>query len=139
MFDKCIYFNLNALVRDINRIWDQEFADSGLTAPQGYLIALVLKQPGLSQKEVGGIMNLDRSTVTRFLESLEGEKLIKRLPSATDGRVTEVFPTKKAQALEAKLEKAFKGVSNRVEQKLKQNEVKDLIKLAGQIRTDLGK
>ncbi len=139
MFDKCIYFNLNALVRDLNRVWDQEFTDTGLTAPQGYLVALILSQPGMAQKEVGKAMNLDRSTVTRFLEAMEKEKLIQRQPSPRDGRVTLVYPTKKAEALKAKLEKAFKNVGHRVEQKLKQSDVKDLIKLSCQMRADLAK
>jgi MarR family transcriptional regulator, organic hydroperoxide resistance regulator len=139
MFDKCIYFNLNALIRDLNRIWDQEFAASGLTAPQGYLLSLVLQKPGLSQKEVGQTMNLDRSTVTRFLESMEKEKLIKREPSAHDGRVINVYPTKKAEGLKAELQKAFKGVANKVDEKLKTNDIKDLIKLSCQVRADLAK
>lgn len=139
MFDKCIYFNLNALVRDLNRIWDQEFSNTGLTAPQGYMISLVLQKPGLSQKEVGQTMNLDRSTVTRFLEALEKEKFIKREVSLNDGRVINVYPTKKAEALKSKLNNAFSGVSRKVEQKLKQNDIKELIKLSGQIRADLAK
>lgn len=139
MFDKCIYFNLNALVRDLNRLWDQEFADSGLTAPQGYLLSLVLAKPGLSQKELGQTMNLDRSTVTRFLESMERAKLIKRQASSQDGRIINVSPTKKAEALRNKLEVAFKNVATKVEKKLKQNEIKDLIRLSCQVRADLAK
>ena len=138
MFDKCIYFNLNALVRDLNKVWEEQFSETGLTPPLGYLLALILKSPGLSQKEVGAALNLDRSTITRFLESLEKEKLVRRETSTKDGRVINVYPTKKAEGLKTKLEKAFQNLSAKVDKKLASNDVRDLLKLASKVRTDSG-
>ena len=70
MFDGCIYFNLSALTRKITKIWEEEFAKLGLSPSHGYLLFAIAENPGASQKELGEIMELDPSTVTRFVDTL---------------------------------------------------------------------
>ncbi|MCC6713485.1 MAG: MarR family transcriptional regulator [Candidatus Dadabacteria bacterium] len=70
MFDGCIYFNLSALTRKVTRIWEEEFAKLGLSPSHGYLLFALAENPGASQKELGEIMELDPSTVTRFVDAL---------------------------------------------------------------------
>lgn len=115
MFGKCIYFSLNATVRELNRIWDLEYKSVGLTAPQGYLVSLVLKSPGLCQKDIAEQMNLDSSTVTRLLAGLTKKGLIKREEGAKDCRTITVHPTTKSKNLEPKLQ----AVTHRLVNKLK--------------------
>lgn len=78
MFERCLYFNVNALTRKVNRVWDQAFADLGLSPAHAYLLRLVLSKPGISQKEIAGELRLEKSTVTRFIDALEAKGYLKR-------------------------------------------------------------
>ena len=104
MFERCLYFNLNALTRKVNRIWEAEFRQTGLSPPHAYLIRLVLDEPGLSQKHLADALHLDPSTVTRFVDALAARQLVRRDTSSSDRRSATVFPTREGKRLQKKLE-----------------------------------
>ncbi len=85
MFEKCIYFNSNAFIRHLNRIWDEAYKPSGLSAPHAYLLRLVCREPGITQKETGRQLHLEKSTITRFVSALEAKGLLLR-QSGENGR-----------------------------------------------------
>lgn len=70
MFNDCIYFNLTTLTRKITKIWQEEFNKLGLSPSHGYLLFAMQEQPNASQKELAEIMELDASTITRFIDTL---------------------------------------------------------------------
>ena len=78
MFDKCIYFNISSLSRQITKIWQDEFSLIGLSTSHGYLLAAIAEYPKATQKELSEIMELDASTITRFIDSLAAKKMIER-------------------------------------------------------------
>jgi len=78
MFEKCIYFNSNAFVRHLNRIWDEAYKPMGLSAPHAYVLRLVCHEPGIGQTELGEQLHLEKSTVTRFISVLEDKGLLRR-------------------------------------------------------------
>lgn len=104
MFNRCIYFNLNTLTRDINRIWDAAFKRHGLSPAHGYLLRAVLSKPGMTQKEIAEELSLDPSTVTRFIDALSARGMIERQPSKDNARESTIFPTKRGRALQDELE-----------------------------------
>ena len=137
MFEQCIYFNLNALVRDLNKIWEAQFVDLGLTPPLGYMLALILSEPGLSQKDLAQRLHLERSTVTRFLEVLENKGLIRRESAPEDGRVIRVSPSEKGKALKPKVFKVLKKVSAVLDSKMAGQEIEALLKMSCKMREKL--
>ena len=86
MFERCIYFNTNALARKLNALWDEGFAEFGLTPSQGYLLRLVLANPGMTQQSISQELQLNKSTVTRFVNQLEKKSLLQRTSSEGDQR-----------------------------------------------------
>ena len=105
MFERCLYFNLNALTRKVNRLWESEFRQTGLSAPHAYVMRLVLSEPGISQKKLAEELHLDPSTVTRFVDALAERRLVRRDTNDTDRRSAAVFPTAEGKRLQKKLEK----------------------------------
>ena len=100
MFERCLYFNLNALTRQINRIWDDAFAEFDLSPAHAYLLRMVLAQPGIAQKHLAQELKLEKSTVTRFVDALETKGLVKRKKTAAgDPREQNIFPTAKAEKM----------------------------------------
>jgi DNA-binding MarR family transcriptional regulator len=62
-----------------------------------YVLMIVLREPGTSPGHIAEVMMLDRSTVTRLLERLERQRLVRR---RTRGRRVQVSPTPTGGALE---------------------------------------
>jgi len=113
-----MYFNTTVLARLLERLWTEAFAEFELTPPQGFLLRLVLDQPGLSQRELAKAMTIARPTATRALDGLEQRKLIKRRTGETDAREQRVFPTPAAEAIHAGLNAASASVTRRLKQQL---------------------
>jgi len=105
MFEKCIYFNTNALARQINRIWDEAFKPFGLSPAHAYVLRLVLDQPGISMKQIAEELELAPSTVTRFVDSLINKGFLSRSSDNEDKRGTNITPSQRAKKIHKKLEK----------------------------------
>lgn len=105
MFEKCIYFNTNALARQINQVWDEAFKPLGLSPAHAYVLRVVLDQPGISMKHIAETLELAPSTVTRFIDSLVSKGYLSRETDDLDKRGSKIIPTRKAKAIHSALEK----------------------------------
>ncbi len=103
MFERCIYFNTNALARKLNARWEKAFSRFDLPPSHGYLLRLVLEYPQLSQREIAKELRLDKSTVARFVGKLEDKGLLRRTKPDKDRRENIVQPTSKALAMQDEL------------------------------------
>lgn len=100
MYERCLYFNLNALTRRVNKIWDQAFQEFGLSPAHAYLLRLVLESPGIAQQTIANELKLEKSTVARFVEVLEKKDFLFRKKS---GREQLVYPTRAAESINGSL------------------------------------
>lgn len=105
MFDRCLYFNVNALARVVNKKWAEGFEPFGLSPAHGYMLRAVLANPGVNHKELATILKLEKSTITRFVDALQNKELVIRKKSVgVDGREQNVYPTAKAKKINTKLD-----------------------------------
>jgi len=114
MFEECIYFNSNALARTVTRIWTEAYKEYDLSPPHAFLLRVVLAKPGLLPRELAKELKLSRSTITRFLDSLEKKELLIRQSVETDKREFKVFPTKKSKKIHNQLDKTGKNLSSKI-------------------------
>jgi len=111
----CLFFTTNRLSRNITRMAEEEFAGTGLTPMYGYLIRIVNGSPGITQKELAEKLYIAASTLTRFIDKLEGKKLVER---KVQGKSVLVYPTDKGIALEEQIRLASKKLKQRYEEVL---------------------
>jgi DNA-binding MarR family transcriptional regulator len=105
MFERCLYFNVNALARAVNRIWDEAFSEFGLSPSHAYLLRLALSSPGLTAKQISRELKLEKSTVSRFVDVMETKGFIRRKRGVSDdARELGIYPTGKAEQVARKLE-----------------------------------
>lgn len=104
MFDRCLYFNTNHLARLIEKRWKDAYSELDLAPAHAYLLRLVLKQPGLMQKDIAEQLHLEKSTITRFIQKMVAEGYLKRTASFS-GNMKEqaIFPTDKSKKIEQAL------------------------------------
>ena len=115
MFEECLYFNSNALARTVTRVWTAAYKPYGLSPPHAFMLRVVLAKPGLMPRELAKELSLSRSTVTRFLDSLEKRKFLVRKMATEDGREVQIYPAKAAIKIHDELEKTGKNLSKQME------------------------
>lgn len=133
MFERCLYFNLNALTRRVNKIWDRTFADLKLSPAHAYLLRLVLSNPGITQKHIARELRLDKSTVTRFIDTLQQEGYLKRKKV---GREQIISPTRATIKIGEELNRRGDTLYRRMLSDLGNAPLVDLVK---QLRQAAGK
>ncbi|NOU16272.1 MAG: winged helix-turn-helix transcriptional regulator [Bacteroidales bacterium] len=101
---KCLYYSANALARIITKIAEEEFVVVNLAPSYAFVVMTVNKRPGLLAGELAEIMMLTPSTVTRLLEKLENQQLVKR---HTEGRITMIYPTPKSVEINQEIQAAW--------------------------------
>ena len=79
------------LLHDVARImrtkFDQRARSRGMTRAQWHVLARVDRQPGLSQRELAAICEVEPITVARLVDRLEAAGLIERRRDPSDRRV----------------------------------------------------
>lgn len=87
---------------------DSEFAPSAVHA-----ILEIGMKPGISAKDLGDILRLDKSNTSRQVSRLQSEGLVERRTSADDGRTSELHLTAEGKKLRKKIDQfATDQVSN---------------------------
>ena len=73
-----------------------------ITIEQWSVLYHLWKQDGLSQQELCNRTFRDKPSITRLIDNLEKQKLVKRMPSKEDGRINLVCLTESAKLLQDK-------------------------------------
>lgn len=105
MFERCLYFNVNALARAVNQRWEKAYQAIGLSPAHAYLLRLVLSNPGITQKQLAAELRLAPSTMTRFIDALVKRGLLLREASGGDAREWSIQPSDTARTLHSELER----------------------------------
>lgn len=138
MFDGCIYFNTQALARQLERIWTAAFRPFELTPPQGFMLRAILDNPGILPSDLADSLKIARATATRALDGLEAKGLVERRPAKRDGRECEVLATPAAQAIKERLNAASSDVTKRLKGKLGASEFAAFVTEARTFSSRLG-
>ena len=92
------------------------------------------RQDGLSQTELSGRSQVDRTTMGGIIDRLEKEGLVKRQPHPEDRRAYQVFLTKRGRSLEDELWVVANRVQDKVNAPLTKEEQAMLIILLEKLR-----
>jgi DNA-binding MarR family transcriptional regulator len=85
--------DLGAIRQALRRPLETEVARGELTAPQKSAMQIVVRNHGVSLKDLSREMSLAHSTVSGIVDRLEKRGLVERKPDGEDGRVSRVYPT----------------------------------------------
>lgn len=134
MFEECLYFNSNALARSVTKIWTGAYSEFDLSPPHAFLLRVVLAKPGLLPRELADELKLSRSTISRFLDSLEKQGFLIRKAATEDGRELQVHPTKQAIAIHKDLDQTGKQLTKRMKKMIGKDELSETINQLRQIQ-----
>jgi DNA-binding MarR family transcriptional regulator len=86
--------DLRAIRRAMRQPLEMEIAGSGLTPPQLNVIRAVVREGGLSLKDLSQKVGLAHSTVSGIVDRLEAKGLLVRRSDLTDTRVVRIHASK---------------------------------------------
>jgi DNA-binding MarR family transcriptional regulator len=134
IFDHCLYFNISSLNRRITKIWEDEFGKLGLAPSHGYLLAALSETPELSHKQLSEIMELDPSTITRFLDKLEKQGLIVR---SNKWKGASFQLTGEGKSLARRINKLMERLFNKMQDHFGKSDFSDMVNRLQQTRRSL--
>ena len=90
---------ITKIAREAGKLTVRMMKETGIGTGEFDLIHAVRHNPGISQKEISALLNMDKGAVARRVVSLENKGYLVRRPSPEDGRVRMLFATEKAESL----------------------------------------
>ncbi len=124
-YKQCLYFASSALSRKVEKLATECWQPAGLSPSHGYLLMVVIAEPGVQPSLLVEQLHLTPSTITRLIEKLEEKKLVVR---TAEGKVTNVYPTPKGKDMLPLLQSCVASFYQRYSQMLGKEESEHLVK-----------
>jgi DNA-binding MarR family transcriptional regulator len=135
-FNDCLYFVSNKLARFVSELADASFRKTGLSPSYAFLMMIVLDYPGITPNDVAVKLDLAPSTITRFLDRLEREKLVER---TSEKRNVFIYPTKKGTSMKKIIEESWNDLASKFGESITAERYKMVVKNINGIYDDLVK
>lgn len=74
----CLFFSTTKLARELGRLADEAFQKTGLSPSHAVLLYIINLKGEVQQKEVGELLHLTPSTITRLVDKLERKGYVKK-------------------------------------------------------------
>jgi DNA-binding MarR family transcriptional regulator len=123
---------LNRVVREMLRRAEKEFQRRGLTVSKWRILAVLSDRGVCGFGELARLTSIEPATLSRFVESLIRERLIRRRRSSADGRAVTITLTEKGEATFVETLPWALDVENRLVRKIAPE---DLRRLKPMLRT----
>lgn len=99
-FENSIGFIINSVAKAFVRALDSELREhSGVTIGQWKVMVMLVRQNGLTQKEIADRLNLEAPTLIPIIDRMEKDGLLERKADPEDRRINRIYRTDKANAL----------------------------------------
>lgn len=99
------------------RMYNNEAVKYGLTISTGYIL-LIIKKEGTPSTQIGPMMGMEPTSLSRTLKAMEDEGLIFRKPSQIDSRVVLIYLTPKGVELRKKTKETIVGFNELLKKKV---------------------
>mgnify|MGYP001291948018 CR=1 FL=1 len=132
----CLFFSSAKLARVLGKTADDAFSKTGLSPSHALLLYIVNQNGEIHQKEIGERLHLTPSTITRFVEKLEGKRLVSR---KTNGKNVYICTTEKGLLLQSEIIIAWNDLHAVYEDILTEDETRQFIEISRKLLEKLEK
>jgi DNA-binding MarR family transcriptional regulator len=134
ILNSCLFFTSAKLARGFGKIADETFSKTGLSPSHALLLHSVNQRGEIHQKEIGELLHLTPSTISRFIEKLESKKLVIKKIS---GKNVFICSTPEGLQLQPEIIRAWNDLHTRYKDILTEAEVKQFIAISNKLLSKL--
>ena len=111
--------------------------DINLTPEQYLVMDILWDAEVMSQQAIADIIQKDKNSVTKFIDSLEKKGLVYRQVNKTDRRVNNIVVSEEGMKLKAKTTEVAIGMMRNVLKNIKEEDLMALDKVMNQIKENI--
>lgn len=139
MLIKEIAVNVNILNSRIKKCFFDKLQENGINiTPEQYLVLDILwDKQSLSQQNIADIIQKDKNSVTKIIDSLEKKDLVRRVMDKNDRRINKIELTEEAFALEKITTEVAINFMNDVVKGIDDQELDNFVKVMRQMKNNL--
>jgi len=112
----------------ISRMYNQMAASEGMTMSYGFILMMVERE-GTPSTQLGPRMGMEATSLSRTINAMEKDGLIRRENSVTDKRITLVFLTEKGIEKRKLVKKFILDFNERINTKIKKKDLEGFYKV----------
>lgn len=128
---------IHDVAHQMRLVIDSKVAPFNLTRQKWVALSLVDQKPGISQIELAGALDIDRSTAGRLLDRMEKRGLIRRQKDTADRRITRVYIEAEAKPVLENLHDVSHEIKSVSASGLSDQEQNELVRLLGKMHKNL--
>ena len=126
-------FHIRLAHGTVYRHFTETFARLELTQKQVSVLWLVDDEPGISQVELGGRLQMDRATTMSIANRLQGRGLLRRERSAVDGRKQALYLTAQGSAALVEAKQCIGAHEAWLKSRFEPGEIEKLVEMLSRI------
>lgn len=136
---KKIAVYINIVNCSLIKYFAKELTRNGINlTPEQYLVMDILWDAEvMSQQAIADIIQKDKNSVTKFIDSLEKKGLVYRQVNKTDRRVNNIVVSEEGMRLKAKTTEVAIGMMRNVLKNIKEEDLMALDKVMNQIKENI--
>jgi DNA-binding MarR family transcriptional regulator len=135
MKDKTIDYVLRTTWLAVQKMYNEEASNYGITMATGFTLLSVDPQNGTSSTSLGPKMGMEATSLSRILKTLESMNLIERLPNPNDGRGVIIHLTKQGIKNRDQVNKNVLKFNNVIRDEVSQEKLKNFFEVSDSIIT----
>jgi DNA-binding MarR family transcriptional regulator len=120
-----------------NQLWVRQLRDHGLTIGRWQVLNVLSTYDGSRIGTIADLSGGEQAAVSRVIDQMERDELVKRRPSLNDSRAVEVWITPRGRELTAELMPYAEAFVERMLRTLKDDEIKQMAVFLERIFSDL--
>lgn len=139
MLIKEIAVNVNILNSRIKKCFFDKLQKNGINiTPEQFLVLDILwEKQSLSQQNIADIIQKDKNSVTKIIDSLEKKNLVTRVMDKNDRRINKIELTEEAWALEKITTEVAIGFMNDVVKDIDNKDLDNFVNVMRQLKNNL--
>lgn len=139
MLIKEIAVNVNILNSRIKKCFFDKLQENGINiTPEQYLVMDILwEKPSISQQNIADIIQKDKNSVTKIIDSLEKKNLVIRVVDKNDRRINKIELTEEGSALEKITTEVAINFMNDVVKNIDTKDLDTFVNVMRQIKNNL--
>jgi DNA-binding MarR family transcriptional regulator len=113
------------------------FQEGGLPPAQAGAMKIIIRTPGMSQRELADKLHIQRATATVMLQKMEKAGYIDRRPDQDDQRISRIYPTSTALTEDAENLKNVSAYFSRCFRNIPQQDFDTMVSTLAQVGKNL--